>query len=308
MIQDTNKGFLIGALAIIIAAMAWSLDGTIIRPNFYEFPALNIVLLEHLFGALLLSPFIIWGWSRIKKMNSKALMGVLWVSFFGGLIGTLMITQAYFAAFAWETTLSTVIILQKLQPVFAIGLAGLILREKLSKTFYCWAVIAILSWYMIAFESLWKDILNIHLLSNPSFYAILAAFAFWSSTVFGKRLVWELGFKLTTALRFTCTALMAWIAMFIFWDILSIWELWAIHWILLWIIVISSGAVALFLYYYWLKKVTASSATIFELAYPLSWIFFDWYFNGNILSISQIIFSLILIISFFMIIKEGRWK
>ena len=50
-----------------------------------------------------------------------------------------MITEAYFAAFRGETTLSTVIILQKLQPIFALALAAILLRERLTKTFYMFA-------------------------------------------------------------------------------------------------------------------------------------------------------------------------
>jgi len=80
------------------------------------------------------------------------------------------------------------------------------------------------------------------------------------------------------------------------------------HWQLLTVIVFTSGAVALFLYYYGLKRVTASSATIFELAWPLTGIFFDWYFHGNILSPIQIIFALVLVVAFFMIIEEQKEK
>ncbi len=78
------------------------------------------------------------------------------------------------------------------------------------------------------------------------------------------------------------------------------------HWQLLLLIVFTSGAGALFLYYFGLKKITASSATIFELAWPLSGIFFDWYFNGNVLNTIQIIFSIFLLISFFMIVEEHK--
>jgi hypothetical protein len=60
-----NKSFLIGSLAIIIAATAWSLDGTLIRPNFYSFPALNVVFIEHIFGALLFAPFLFLGYRKL---------------------------------------------------------------------------------------------------------------------------------------------------------------------------------------------------------------------------------------------------
>jgi drug/metabolite transporter (DMT)-like permease len=47
--------------------------------------------------------------------------------------------------------LATIIILQKLQPIFALLLAAIILKEKQSKRFYFWAIISLLSAYFIAF-------------------------------------------------------------------------------------------------------------------------------------------------------------
>lgn len=300
--------FIIWSIAVITAAVMWSLDGTIIRPNFFEFPAMNIVFLEHLLGAILLSPFIVWGWERIKNMSHRTFGNLLWVSFFGGLLGTLMITEAYFAAFRGETTLATVIILQKLQPFFALFLAGILLREKLSVWFYSWAIIAIFSGYMIAYGSLGADIFSLSLSGNASLYAFLAAFAFGSSTVFWKSLVTDLWFRVSAALRFMLTAFLSFCVVIIVGDIGSISSLSTFHWQLLWIVVFTSGAGALFLYYFGLKRITASNATIFELAWPLSGIFFDWYFNGNILNATQIIFSIVLLVSFFMIIEERKNK
>jgi drug/metabolite transporter (DMT)-like permease len=309
MKQYINKKFLIWAGAIIFAAILWSLDGTLIRPNFYSFPALNIVFIEHLFGAILLSPFLFMGWKKLKKLSKKSMFDIIWICVFGGLFGTLAITEAYFAAFRWDTTFSTVIILQKLQPIFAIWLARIVLKERLSAQFYLWAWLGIASAYMIAFGWLGNDIFNIELFGNPALYAILAAFAFASSTVFGKDLVDHLGFRLTTALRFSITALLALIAVVLFGEISAITNFEVLHWQLFTLIVFTSWAAALFLYYFWLKKVQASAATIFELAWPLSGIFFDWYFNGNVLTPLQAIFSIILLLSFFMIIKQAKpWK
>ena len=299
-------GLIIGAFAIIIAAIGWSLDGILIRPKFSEFSALNIVFLEHVLWAILLSPILFWWWGKVKKMNSEAYLWLLWVSFFWWLVWTLMLTKAYFAAFSWETTFSTVIILQKLQPIFAIGLAALFLKEKLTSTFYIWAGIAILAAYMLAFESLGSDFLNVDIFDNPSIYALLAAFAFGSSTVFWKKLVTEVWFQVSTVLRFICTAILASIAVFTFGDPSTILYLNGEHWILLAILVCTTWSVWLFIYYYGLKKVPASSATIYELAFPLSWVFFDWHFNGQLLSWSQIIFSLVLFISFFVIMQETQ--
>ncbi len=300
-----SKKFFIGAISIMAVATAWSLDGILIRPNFYSFPALNLVFIEHLLWALLLSPFLFFGYKKLKNISKKSIFDVIWISLFWWLLGTLAITEAYFAAFRWDTTFSTVIILQKLQPIFALLWARLILWEKLSKYFYIWAGIAIASAYIIAFGG-WTDLFEVELLSNPAFYAILAAFAFGSSTVFGKDLVDNLGFKLTVALRFTVTALLALMALLIFGDISIIWNFESVHWKLMSLIIFTSGAAGLSLYYFGLKKIPASAATIFELAWPLSGVLFDYIINDNILSPVQVVFSLILLLSFFMII-DG-WK
>ncbi len=126
-----DKKIIIGALAIMLAALFWSLDGTFIRPKFYELPANLVVFLEHFFGFLVLSPFLFLGWFKIQKLSLKDWEAVFWVCLFGGAIGTITITKAFFAAVHGEVTFATVIILQKLQPVFALILARLILKEKL---------------------------------------------------------------------------------------------------------------------------------------------------------------------------------
>lgn len=161
---------------------------------------------------------------------------------------------------------------------------------------------------MIAYGALGSEMFALSLSGNAPLYAFLAAFAFGSSTVFGKNLVTDLGFRVSAALRFTLTAFLSLCVVLIVGDISTIGSLSSFHWQLLGLIVFSSGAVALFLYYYGLRKVSASSATIFELAWPLSGVLFDWYFNGNILNLTQIIFSIILLISFFMIIEEQKSK
>lgn len=159
---------------------------------------------------------------------------------------------------------------------------------------------------MIAYGSLGKDIFSVNIFHSAAFYAFLAAFAFGSSTVFGKNLVTHLGFRVATALRFFMTSFLAVLAIIFFGDFSSLSSLTFFHWQLLFLITFTSGAVALFLYYFGLKRVPASHATIFELAWPLTGIFFDWYFNGNILSLFQIIFSILLLLSFFIIIEEYK--
>lgn len=298
--------YLIWSLSVILAAILWSIDWVLIRPEFYRFPAITIVFLEHFLWALVLSPFIFLWFSKLKKINKKILFSLFWVCLFGWLIWTLSITEAFFAAFRWDSSLSVIIILQKLQPIFALSLAAIVLKEKLSIKFYFFAFLAMISVYFIVFPDIVVSITSIDLLNIPAFYAIIAAFSFGSSTVFSKPLVDGLWFQLATSMRFITTSALAFITLVISWNFFAISNLELLHWELLFLIVFTSGAVALFLYYYWLKNIKASSATMFELAWPLSAIFFEYIFKWKILTPTQLIASWILMICFFMIIDEGK--
>ncbi|NQU77323.1 EamA family transporter [Candidatus Falkowbacteria bacterium] len=305
---NLDKKIAFGALAIMFAALLWSIDGVFIRPKFYTLSAPLVVFLEHLLGFIVLSPFIILGWKKIKMLNKKTWIAIFWVCVFGGVLGTIMITKAFFAAVAGETTFSTVIILQKLQPIFALILARLILREKLSKNFYIWALLGIIAAYFLAFGKTGLNLSELNLLHNAAFFAIIAAFSFGSSTVFGKRIVNHLDFKLTTALRFGITGIMVFILILFTGDIAKITELTALHWQLLALIVFTSGAGAMFIYYFGLRRVTASTATIAELFWPFSAVILDYIINKNVLNTTQIIAALILLIAFYKVVSQGKVK
>ncbi|MFA5359847.1 MAG: DMT family transporter, partial [Patescibacteria group bacterium] len=249
-ILKLEKQWVFGALAIMLAAFLWSLDGVFIRPKFYVLPAALVVFIEHALGFLVLSPFIFLSWSKIKLLKGKEWAAIGWVSFFGGALGTIMITKAFFAAMDGEVTFATVVILQKLQPVFALVIARLILGEKLRKSFYAWASVAIVAAYFLAFGKTGLNLGEINLLHNAAFYAAIAAFAFGSSTVFGKRIVNHLDFKSTAALRFGITSFLVLVYALLIGDLFKISVVTPMHWGYLAVIVFTSGATAMFIYYY----------------------------------------------------------
>jgi drug/metabolite transporter (DMT)-like permease len=303
-----EKRSIIGAGAIMLAALFWSLDGVFIRPKFYSLPAGLVVFLEHFLGFIILSPFLILGWSKTRLLKKKDWAAIFWVSIFGGLLGTLMITKAFFAAVGGEVTFATVVILQKLQPVFALIMARLILGERLSRRFYLWAALAIAAAYFLAFGKTGLSLGQLNFFHHAAWFAFLAAFSFGSSTVFGKRIVNHLDFKSTAALRFGLTSLLAFLLIFFSGDLFKIGEVGALYWKFLGVIVFTSGAGAMFIYYFGLKRITASAATICELFWPLSAVLLDYLLNKNILNNIQIIASAVLLLAFFMVIKEGGRK
>ncbi len=107
-------------LAIIFAAILWSFDG-FFRQNipvepFYSFSILIsfsvlIIVLEHTLGGILFLPVLIRGWHQLKALHEQSWTSVIWVSIFGGVLGTVAYTAALFHINYIE--LSVVVLLQK---------------------------------------------------------------------------------------------------------------------------------------------------------------------------------------------------
>ena len=303
-----GPGQISGALAIMLAALLWSIDGLFIRPQFYILPASLVVLLEHLLGFIVLSPFVFIYWPKIKALSRKSWLALGWVSLFGGMIGTIFITKAFFSAMDGDVSFATVVILQKLQPIFALLLARLILKERLSKQFYLWALIAIIASYFIAFAKTGLDISGIDWLHSGAVFAAIAAFAFGSSTVFGKRAANHLDYKAVAALRFGLTSLMVLILTIFNGSMMSLGSVSAMQWQLLGLIVLTSGAGAMFIYYFGLRRVPASAATILEIFWPFSALVLDYVFNHNYLNLAQYLALAVLALAFYKISTVGRLK
>ena len=58
------------ALAVISAAILWSLDGYI-RQNLFSLPSFLIISLEHAIGALIFLPLLIKGLNEIYSLNQQ---------------------------------------------------------------------------------------------------------------------------------------------------------------------------------------------------------------------------------------------
>jgi drug/metabolite transporter (DMT)-like permease len=74
------------------------------------------------------------------------------------------------------------------------------------------------------------------------------------------------------------------------------------------IIAFSTGGAAIFLYYYGLKRITASVASICELAFPLTAVVLEYFIHGNILSPIQWGGAIVLLSSIIQVtrINSGR--
>jgi drug/metabolite transporter (DMT)-like permease len=220
------------------------------------------------------------------------------ISAFGGALGTIAIVKALFLVNFQQ--LSVVVLLQKLQPIFAIILAGILLKEKIRKHFIIWASLAIISSYFLTFGFKFPDFNSGSNTIYAALYAILAAFSFGSSTVFSKKFLLNHNFITATFYRYAFTTLFMLLLVIATGQYVEFAVTTRTNWIYFIIIGLTTGSGAIFIYYYGLRRVKAIIATISELLFPVSAILFDYFINGSMLSPVQLVSAAIMV---FAIIK-----
>ena len=90
-----------------------------------------------------------------------------------------------------------------------------------------------------------------------------------------------------TYLRFLFAAIIMLIIASTTGDISSITEITTKQIIIFLIIAFTTGGAAIFLYYYGLKKISASVASICELAFPLTAVILEYFIHDNIMDLVQ---------------------
>lgn len=289
-----------GPILIIIAALLWAFDG-LIRQHLYTLPPITIIFFEHLIGLIILSPFV-FKYVLKTKLASREWWLVILIAVLSGLFGTLWFTTAL--GKVHFISISVVFLLQKLQPIFAISTASIFLKEKFDNRYIKWALLAVLSAYFVTFSNGLVNFKTGEGTIVAALYALGAAFAWGSSTTFSKMLLGKVDFKVSTFYRFLFTIIFALPLLLLFGragGALSIPTM--SQFSLLVLIAISTGMVALLIYYKGLAKTPVHISTILELTFPFIAILLDMIVNHTVLSISQWVASLVLVFSIYQIAK-----
>ena len=286
-----------GPLLIIVASLLWAFDG-VIRRYLYSLPPITIIFFEHLIGFLIILPFVIKS-LKFEKPTKRELWLLLLIALLSGLLGTLWFTTALlkvnFISF------SVVFLLQKLQPIFAIATSSIFLKEKFDKRYIMWAIVAILSAYFVTFKNGHVDFKTGSGTIISALYALGAAFAWGSSTTFSKMVLTKLSHKVSTFYRFLFTSILALFAIIIFGYTSSLSSPTFSQFGLFALIAVSTGLVALLIYYKGLSKTPVHVSTILELTFPAVAILIDKFLYHTVLAPSQYIFAIILIFAIYKI-------
>lgn len=269
-------------LFVIVAAALWGVDGIVLRPSLYGLPVPLVVLIESSIVAVLLTPFFLKKRACLKQLKGKDWAAFVAVAVFGGAIGTMAITRALF--YVNYVNLSIVVLIQKLQPLFAIGLATLILHEKPRREFYFWAMAAIFGAYIMTFGFSLPRLSPDNKTAMAALFAVIATASFGASTVLSKRGLKNIGFEMGTYLRFVITTLIMLPLVAALGDFPAVQQVSSRQALVFLVIAFSTGGPAIFLYYYGLKNIPASVATICELAFPLTAVLLEYLLRGNLMS------------------------
>lgn len=290
----------VGPLFIIIAALLWSFDG-LLRRNLYSLPPAIVVFYEHLLGAIVLTPLLIKNIREVKKMNKKEWQAITIVALFSGALGTIFYTQAL--GLINYIQFSVVVLLQQLQPIWAILAASILLKEKIDKKFIVWAILGIISAYLITFRDLKINFTTGSGQIYAALLALAAGFVWAVSTSFSKIVLDKVSYWVATALRFWLAPIFAFLFILGQNNFAKMTMITWNQWLNLLTITFSTGMVALVIYYYGLRKTPARVSTICELVWPASAIFIDYFVFRQILSATQIIGVFLLLFSIYNVSK-----
>lgn len=276
----------------MLAAILWSADG-VLRRQLYALPPATVVMLEHAFGVLIALPFLPRVIHEYKKMTKKDWLVMLTITVFASVLGTIFYTAAL--GKVNYINYSVVVLLQQTQPIFAIALAGLLLKEALTKKYLIQAVIGLAAAYFLAFPSLRPNVLGLSGETSAAMLAMGAAIAWGSATVLGKLILKTLSFKAAAILRFALAIPIAYLVAVLSGQTYPLSAVTTSQWLSLLGIALSSGMVAFLIYYKGLSGTPAKVSTLVELTWPVSAAFIGLLFFKEVLTPVQLVAGVVLL-------------
>ncbi len=298
---------MVGVLFVILACVFWGLDALIRYPLVSKgYDPVVIVFLEHFILTLIFLPKILGVTKRIGELRLAEIFSFLIVGAGGSAIATVCFTKSFV-----YLNPSMVILLQKFQPIVAISLAALILKEPVGRPFILWTAIAIIGGVLISFNDLQRFVelgfTDFSKITSENaihgYTLVLASVLLWgAATTFGKKLT-MMGFKAAplSAGRFligfiTLSFMVKFDSSFIFPDYTDYFRLL--------VMVLLSGLLGMWLYYQGMEKLNAKTVALLEMFFPFFAVIANWIFLGKSLEIYQLVGGGLLVLSSFVI----QWK
>ena len=257
-----------GFLLVALGAALWGTDGLFRQTLAFEMSATVVVFWEHLILVAVTLPFLIRYLRDHVKLNAKDMIALLFVGAGASAVATILFTQAF--TYGDPTT---PLLIQKIQPVVAVLGAYLLLGERLLPRYGWYFLFAVGGAYLIAFPD--PGEVGVSRLA-PALLALGAAALWGMGTVLGRHLTKKIPTNQLTALRFAIGLPTALVILLLRNESAAALDITGSEFGALVLLSLVPGLAALMVYYKGLSTTPASSATLAELAFPLTSILIGW--------------------------------
>jgi drug/metabolite transporter (DMT)-like permease len=260
---DRYRPAILPPLLVAIAAMLWGTDALWRTELLKALSSPALVFWEHVV-LVLVTGWLLWRDRRdLATLQPDDWLAVVLVGMGASALATVLFSQAFRLA-----SPTTVLLLQKTQPLVALSLAAALLREPLPGRFWPLLPVALVGAYLISFGDT-GPIASLAAVGDRPLGAAMAlgAAALWGAgTVLGRRLLARLAFPTLTALRFVVALpALAVATAFGGWSVPGAAQLPPLL-----AVALIAGLIALLLYYRGLRDTPAAVATLCELSFPVT--------------------------------------
>jgi drug/metabolite transporter (DMT)-like permease len=264
---------------VALGAMLWGTDALFRAPLLRHLSpdrliqSTQLVLMEHVILVVCSVPLLWLARHQIRRLNRRQWAAIVAIGVGASGLATVLFTLSFGYGHFIETLL-----LQKTQPLIAIVLASLWLRERLSPAAWALVPVALAGAYLIAIpdplhpENAWADF---HVAA--ALFALGASALWGAATVFGRYALADVNFTALTGLRFT-TALPALAAVLWLEGGFNAFTAYRASDAPLYLgVALLPGLLGMLLYYRGLASTPAAMATLAELAFPITGVLVNLY-------------------------------
>lgn len=298
----------IAPLLVALCGILRSTDLYFRTPMIASLAVITLITWEHLINLVVVSPILIKNFREYLKFTFKDFILFVLIGCGASALGILCFTRAFL-----YINPALAVLMQKLQPLMTILMGALLLKENISRKFFAWALLAVVSSYFVSFGLNYPFGGEGKKIAIGMGYAVLAAFFWGGGTIWGKLLLQKYNQLFVMSNRFLFGAIFT-LLIAHGWgnglqtELVLNGEQPLIHSIFYMAII--SGFLATTLFYSGLKWVKASLASILELFFPVSSVIIMWISFNRPISTPQIIAGLVMFVAVYKINKlsNDSWE
>lgn len=287
-----------GTFLVALGASFWASDLILRRGLAQELPAIEIVFWEHLILTVACVPLLLRARPYLRAFGSREWVAAILVGAGASVAATILFTAAFARGDA-----TSVLLLQKLQPLVVVLAAHLVLGERLTPRYLFFAIPALAGGYMLTFP----DPFDVRVEQLTAAALSVGAAVLWGlGTVLGRQLSFKIPHLEQAALRFTIGLPVAALLLGLAARTGPATIARASDGPTLIALALIPGLLAMSLYYAGLRRTPAVTATLAELAFPLTAVVLSYTVFDAQLQTGQWIGLAILMLSITALGIEGR--